>query len=69
MKKNVGLTDRYVRWFIAMVLVILSGTGVLQGAANWIALVFAVILFVGAWIQFCPLYLPFGINTNKGGKK
>lgn len=61
MKKNVGSTDRMVRFVVALVLAVLYFTHVV---GVW-SLVVAVILAVTAALNFCPLYLPFKISTGK----
>jgi hypothetical protein len=60
MKLNIGSLDRRVR--------IVAGLSVL--AAGWYFGSYwgllGLILLATATIQFCPLYLPFGISTRKG---
>jgi len=63
MKANVGGIDRAVR--IIAGLVILSLFFVLDGPNRWWALAGLVLLATGL-IRWCPVYLPFGINSNKG---
>jgi hypothetical protein len=62
MKCNVGGGDRIFR-FIAGLIIILLGV-IYQ---SWWGLV-GVIPLITAFIRFCPLYLPFGISTNKSDK-
>ena len=59
MKKNIGSTDRWIR-FIA---------GLVIGAAgiyfkSWWGLL-GLIPIATALIRTCPLYLPFGISTRR----
>lgn len=63
MKANVGGIDRAVR--IIAGLVILSLFFVLDGPNRWWALAGLVLIATGL-IRWCPVYLPFGINSNKG---
>ncbi len=64
MQTNMGTIDRGVRVALAVLVAILIFTGVISG---WLAIVLGVlaVVFVGtSLIGFCPLYLPFGINTG-----
>jgi len=59
MKKNIGITDKWVRIII----------GLLIGAAgiyfkSWWGLIGLVPLATGL-VNSCPLYLPFGISTRR----
>lgn len=68
MKKNMGGTDKAIRLLIAAVIVILAFTKVITGTLAVILLVVAVVMILTSLISFCPLYLPFGIHTNKTDK-
>jgi hypothetical protein len=63
MIKNVGTTDRIVRLIVGAVLTSLFFTKVISGVLGIILLVLAGIFALTAAIGFCPLYLPFGINS------
>ncbi|MCX6305208.1 MAG: DUF2892 domain-containing protein [Bacteroidetes bacterium] len=65
MKKNMGLYDKVVRILIAVVVIALYFTHVISGLLAIILLIFAGIFILTSLISFCPLYLPFGINTGK----
>jgi hypothetical protein len=67
MKKNIGTIDKVVRILITVVIAILFFTHVLSGTIGIILLILAAIFVLTSLISFCPLYLPFGINT--GAKK
>ncbi len=60
-----GITDRAIRFLIAALIVILYMTGQITGTAGTVALILAAVLLLTSYIQFCPLYLPFGISTKK----
>lgn len=60
--KNVGNTDKIIR--IVLALVLFSLYFILQGNLRFIALIGFIPLLTGL-IGVCPLYIPFGINTNK----
>lgn len=60
--KNIGKTDKMVRYILAVGL--LSLFFVLEGDLKYIGLI-GFIPLVTATFGVCPLYIPFGINTNK----
>lgn len=63
MKKNMGGTDKMVRLVIAVIIAILYFANVISGTFGIVLLVIAGIFLVTSLINFCPLYLPFGIST------
>jgi hypothetical protein len=65
MKKNIGTADKAVRLLFAITVAILYFTNVISGTLAIVLGVFAVTFVATAFISFCPLYLPFGINTIK----
>ena len=65
MKKNMGTIDKVVRILIAVVIAILFYTHVITGILGIVLIALAVIFVLTSLISFCPLYLPFGINTEK----
>jgi len=67
MKKNMGIVDRVIRLLVAAVVLILYFTNVISGTLALILLIVAAIFVLTSFVSFCPLYLPFGINTK--GKK
>lgn len=66
MKPNMGNTDRLLRVVAAIVIAVLYFTGVLQGTWGIVLLVLAAVFVLTSFVSFCPLYLPFKINTRKG---
>lgn len=64
MKKNMGFIDRTIRIVIAIMLVTLYATGVISGTWAIVSLVVAGVFVLTSLVSSCPLYLPFGINTN-----
>ena len=65
MKKNMGNADKTIRIILAILISILYFTNTVSGTSGIILLILGgVFLFTGL-INFCPLYLPFGINTCK----
>lgn len=69
MKKNMGSTDRMIRVIVAIVVSILFFTQTITGNFGFLLLVLAGVFLATSFISFCPLYVPFGINTCKSDKK
>lgn len=65
MKKNMGMGDRTIRLILAAAFAILYFSGTITGNWGIILLVFSVVFALTSFVSFCPLYLPFGINTAK----
>jgi hypothetical protein len=65
MKKNMGTIDKVIRILVAVVVVVLFLTHVITGTLAYILLALAAIFVITSIISFCPLYLPFKINTGK----
>jgi hypothetical protein len=65
MKKNMGTADKIIRILIAAIIAILYFTNVISGTLGIVLLVLAGVFVLTSFISFCPLYLPFGIKTNK----
>jgi hypothetical protein len=65
MKKNMGTADKVIRILVAVVVVVLYFTHVISGTLAYILLALAAIFVLTSLVGFCPLYLPFRINTSK----
>jgi len=65
MKKNMGTIDKAIRILIAVAIAVLFYTEVVTGVLGIVLLVLAAVFVLTSLISFCPLYLPFGINTGK----
>ena len=65
MKKNMGTVDKAIRIVVAVVIAVLFYTGVISGTLGIVLLVLAAVFVVVSVFSFCPLYLPFGLNTGK----
>lgn len=65
MKKNMGSADKGIRVIIALVIAALYFTNVIEGTLAYVLLALAIIFLLTSFVSFCPLYAPFGINTNK----
>jgi hypothetical protein len=59
MKKNMGITDRWIRIVVGLI-VIAAG---IYFKTWWGSI--GIIFLLTALIRSCPLYLPFGISTRK----
>ncbi|MFM9005022.1 MAG: DUF2892 domain-containing protein [Flavobacteriales bacterium] len=64
MKANMGTVDRIIRLVIAAVIALLFFTGKLNGTEGIVLMGGAVVLTITSVMRFCPLYLPFGLNSN-----
>ncbi|QGN24310.1 DUF2892 domain-containing protein [Elizabethkingia anophelis] len=65
MKKNMGTADKGIRILIAVVIAALYFTNVISGTLAIVLGILAIVFVLTSFISFCPLYLPFGINTSK----
>src|SRR5690606_8168743 len=65
MKKNLGFADKSLRIALAVIVAVLYYTHVISVTWGIILGVLAVVFVFTSFLGFCPLYLPFGINTAK----
>lgn len=65
MKKNMGRLDQILRILVAVLIAVLYYTNVISGPWAIGLGVLAIIFIITSFVSFCPLYLPFGINTRK----
>jgi hypothetical protein len=63
MKANMGQTDKTIRVILAGILGVLFLTNIVTGTLGYIFIALAVVFVLTSVVSFCPLYLPFGINT------
>lgn len=63
MKKNMGNTDRIIRLLLAAVFAYLFFGGVVTGIRGQVLVILGSVFFLTSLFAFCPLYVPFGINT------
>jgi hypothetical protein len=68
MQKNMGITDKLIRIFVAIVIVSLFLTNIISGIIGIILLILVGIFILTSIISFCPLYTLIGINTCKKDK-
>lgn len=65
MKKNIGSVDKVVRILVAIIIAGLYFANLISGTVSIILLILAGVLLLTGFMNFCPLYLPFGISTRK----
>ena len=63
MKQNMGKTDRIIRLCLAILMTGLFLGKVVTGTLGMILVLLSAVFLLTSFIKFCPLYLPFGINT------
>ena len=64
-----GSLDRAIRIVIALVIQVLFFSNVLSGTLAIVLLILSAVFVLTSFLSFCPLYLPFGLNTCKKKKK
>lgn len=64
MQKNMGSLDRSLRVLVAAVIASLYFMQVISGTVAIVLLVLAAVFILTSLVGTCPLYLPFGLNTN-----
>ena len=62
-EKNVGSTDRIVRFVLAAIFAVLYFTGVVSGTFGIVLLVLAAIFALTAAVNICPIYLALKLST------
>jgi hypothetical protein len=65
MKENMGSVDKIIRILVAALIVVLYLTSIISGTVAIILLALGLVFLLTSFMSFCPLYLPFGINTCK----
>jgi uncharacterized membrane protein len=65
MKKNMGSADKLVRAIIAAIIGVLYFMGIISGTIGIVLMILAIVFLLTSFLNFCPLYLPFGISTCK----
>jgi hypothetical protein len=68
MKKNMGTLDKYIRMALAAVVLLLAVFNVINGTVAYILIGLAMIFALTSLFSFCPLYLPFKIDTTEKKK-
>lgn len=65
MIKNIGKTDKLIRLSAGILLILLFLFNVVSGWLGIVFLVIALTFIVTSFMNFCPAYMPLGINTCK----
>lgn len=65
MKKNMGSSDKIIRYILAVIFVVLYFTGTVTGTWGIVLLILAGVFVLTSLVSFCPLYAPFGLSTSK----
>ena len=60
-----GKLDRMARIIVALIIGILYATNLISGTLAIILMILGVVFLTTSLLSFCPLYVPFGIKTNK----
>lgn len=60
-----GTADKIIRIVIAAIFAVLYFTHTVSGTVGIVLLALGAVFVLTSLISFCPLYLPFGINTCK----
>ena len=68
MKQNVGLFDKTIRISAALIIGGLYFGGKISGVTAIVLLVVAIVFLLTSMLNFCPLYLPFGLSTRRQKK-
>jgi len=68
MKRNVGNTDKLVRYVVALAILSLYYFKIVDGTLGLVVIAVAFVFAITGLLGFCPLYLLFGINTCKKKK-
>lgn len=63
-----GLLDRIIRVIVAIIFAALFFTNTVAGIYGIVLVALAAVFVLTSFISFCPLYLPFGINTCNNKK-
>jgi hypothetical protein len=63
MTKNIGSADKIMRLLVAIVCTALYVTHTVSGIFGTILLIAGGVLLTTSFINFCPFYAVFGINT------
>lgn len=65
MKSNMGSVDKTLRLLLAVIFIALYFTHTVTGTAGIVLLILAGVFVLTSLVSFCPLYVPFGLNTCK----
>lgn len=60
-----GKADKIIRTILAVIFVLLYLTDVVSGTIGLVLVILGGVFLLTSLIGFCPLYLPFNINTKE----
>lgn len=63
MKKNMGSTDKIIRFILAALFLGLFFTNTVTGTAGVVLVVLAAVFVLTSLVSFCPLYSIVGLST------
>lgn len=69
MKTNIGKADRIIRTILALIFVVLYFTESVNGIIGVVLMSLAIVFTATSFVGFCPLYLPFKLNTKSKSEK
>ncbi|MEA5155819.1 DUF2892 domain-containing protein [Raineyella sp.] len=64
MIKNIGSTDRLIRFVLGPILIVVAFVLGVTSVAGIVLGILGVVLIGTAAVRTCPLYLPFGLRTT-----
>lgn len=65
MLKNIGKSDKLIRIVVAFLLLSIVQFLDITGTLSVVLMGLSLVFLVTSFLNLCPLYLPFGINTCK----
>ena len=65
MKRNMGNLDRILRIIVACAIIVRYFMHIISGMVAMVGLALSAVFILTSFIGVCPLYLPFGINTEE----
>ncbi len=65
MKTNMGSVDKVIRVLAAVAIAVLYFANIISGTLAIVLLLVASVFILTSIVGVCPLYLPFGISTNR----
>ena len=68
MKKNMGNADKGIRIVAALAIALLYYFEVISGTFAYVLMALAIVFLITSFLNFCPLYAPFGWSTCKTKK-
>ncbi len=68
MKKNMGNADKGIRIVAALAIALLYYFDVISGTFAYVLMALAIVFLITSFLNFCPLYAPFGWSTCKTKK-